>query len=426
MLGGGLRAQLLRGGIGSAGVQVINRGLSVVLGVVLARGLGAVGYGIYAYAFAIMNLLMVCAEAGMPILLMREVASTEARAEWGVLRGALIRGGQLVLVASTSISIGGLIVLFAVADSVSTTVLYTTGLMLLVLPPAALARTAGYAIRGLRRVVIGQAVDMLLRPSLVLLIVGLAFLAFPSLRKPEYAMTAQLGAALIVSCIGVCVLKHFLPLKARAAPAQYRTSYWIKSALPFILIGGAGVINGQTDIIMLGWFRPAAEVGIYRVAAQGGVLVVFFLNAAGSALAPYFAKMYSSGDSDRLRRLYRTVTIVVILVSLPIALALIAFSGTLISFVFGSEYARAALPLSILAVGYLLNAVFGPVGALLQMVGRERPTAKLLWLSAVLNVILNLILIPPYGAAGGALSTAFTVATYHAALRYIVRRDLGF
>lgn len=132
--GDSLKAQLIRGTLGSAGIQAANRILALTLGIVLARALGVTGYGVYAYALAIMSLLMVIAEAGVPTLLMREVAASHGRAEWSLLRGALRRGGQFVGLVATSVSTFGLLVLFWMADTLSLPVLYTTGFMLLVLP----------------------------------------------------------------------------------------------------------------------------------------------------------------------------------------------------------------------------------------------------------------------------------------------------
>jgi O-antigen/teichoic acid export membrane protein len=65
VLGDSLRARFIRGGMGSAGVQALSLVLALALGIVLARALGAEGYGVYAYAFAIMSLLMVVAEVGL-------------------------------------------------------------------------------------------------------------------------------------------------------------------------------------------------------------------------------------------------------------------------------------------------------------------------------------------------------------------------
>jgi len=422
--GDGLRARLIRGGLGSAGIQALNRILALALGIVLARGLGAEGYGTYAYAFAIMSLLMVAAEAGVPTLLLREVAVAHGQQRWGLLRGALIRSGQLVLLASVSVSVVGLLMLWAMADRLSATQLYTTLLVLLVLPLAALTKTIASAMRGLHRVVVGQAVDMLLRPLLVLAGVGSLFLLAPALRQPQYAMAAQLAAAGVVLLVGGWMLSRYLPAASRTHPAEYQSRQWLKSALPFTLIGGAGIINNQADIIMLGWFRPPDDVGIYRIATQAGILVWFLIQAAQGVLSPVFSQLYSVHDMAKLKRLFRISSFVVFIFTVPIALVLVVFGQNLISFIFGHEYLPAAAPLAVLAVGYLLNVAFGPVGLLLQMVGREKVTAKILWLTVVVNLLLNFSLIPPYGSTGAAFSTSVSVVMYHAILRYIVWREI--
>jgi O-antigen/teichoic acid export membrane protein len=422
--GDGLSARLIRGGLGSAGIQALNRILALALGIVLARGLGAEGYGTYAYAFAIMSLLMVAAEAGVPTLLLREVAAAHGQQRWGLLRGALIRSGQFVLLASVSVSVVGLLMLWAMAGRLSAAQLSTMLLVLLMLPLAALTKTIASAMRGLHRVVVGQAVDMLLRPMLVLLGVGSLFLFAPALRQPQYAMAAQLAAAGVVLLVGGWMLSRYLPAASRTHPAEYQSRQWLKSALPFTLIGGAGIINNQADIIMLGWFRPPDDVGVYRIATQAGILVWFVIQAAQGVLSPAFSQLYSVHDMAKLKRLFRISSLVIFIFTVPVALVLVVFGQNLISFIFGHEYLPAAAPLAVLAVGYLLNVAFGPVGLLLQMVGREKVTAKILWLTVVVNLFLNFSLIPPYGATGAAFSTSVSVVMYHGILRYIVWREI--
>ena len=423
---GSLRAQLVRGAVGSGLIQIINRLLMLALGILLARGLGAEGYGIYAYAFAIMSLLMVVSEAGVPTLLLREVAAAQGQQEWGLLRGALQRGGQLVALAAMSVSLTGLIVLWWLANELEKPVLYTTALMLLLLPATALSKTIAHAIRGLHRVVIGQAVDMLLRPLLGLSCVSAVFFTWPSLRLPQYAMAAQLTAALVVLLVGVLVLRCYLPKEAQCVPAVYRTRQWLNSAMPFTLIGGAGIINTQADIIMLGWLGSAQEVGVYRVATQGGVLVMFFLQVANSVLAPKFSRLLATNQTPLLRNIFKKIAFIVVVLTVPIVFSFVAFGDHFVSIIFGPSYTAAATPLAILALGYFLNVSFGPVGMLLQMAGYESVTARVLWIVAGINIALNAILIPLFGIIGAAFSTAITVFLYHAFLRYIVWTKLAF
>jgi O-antigen/teichoic acid export membrane protein len=420
--GDSLRARIIRGGIGSAGIQAANRFLALALGIVLARLLGPDGYGVYAYAFAIMSLLMVVAEAGVPTLLMREVAASQVREEWELLSGALHRGFQFVALTAMTVSSLGLLLLWWLADNVSAMVLYTTALMLLVLPVAALCKTVAHVLQGLNKVVVGQAVDMLIRPLLVLVFVAVLFVGWPQQQLPQVAMAAQLLGSLIVLFIGVRVLMRFLPGQIFEVAPSYKSRLWLKSALPFTLIGGAMIINTQADIIMIGWFLNSESVGVYRVVSQGALMMTFILQAASAVLRPSFAKFYAAGNLRHLDNLYQKSTRVIMISTLPIVIAFVVMGGEILGFVFGSKYVVGASALAILAVGYFANISFGAIGSLMQMIGQEKSTAFFLWVTSVFNVILNLLLIPLFGLNGAAIATAITVFSYHAALWFKYRQ----
>jgi O-antigen/teichoic acid export membrane protein len=423
--GDGLKARLIRGAVGSGGVQAANRFLALALSVVLARMLGPDYYGVYAYAFAIMSLLMMLAEVGVPPLLMREVAASQGRAEWGVLRGAIRRGAQFVALAASMVSMTGLLVLWWFADSLRAEVVCTTALMLLVLPATALCKTVAHAIRGLNRVVIGQAVDMLIRPLVVLIIVAVVFIAFPERRQPHIAMTGQLSGALLVLLVGMLTLRCLMPSESRGSTLQYRSRQWLKSALPFTLIGGAGIINTQADIIMIGWFMPTEEIGQYRVAAQAAMLIPFGLQAASAVIAPQFSRLYAQGDMLRLRRLVVISRRISLAAALPLAIALFIAGDVIVEWVFGPAYSGAHLPLVILAVGQLVNAAFGPVGIFLNMTGNEKLNSMLLWSTVAGNIVMNSVMIPIAGISGAALASSLSLAFKNFAQLLLAKRVIA-
>ncbi len=423
--GNRLKARLIRGGIGSASIQAVNRILGLVLAIVLARSLGAEAYGIYAYAYAIMTLLMVVAEAGVPTLLMREVSASQVREEWGLLRGALRRGMQYVSLMATSVSVMGLLVLWWWDGALSPAVVYTMGFMLLVLPVLVLCKSVTHALRGLHRVVIGQAIDMLIRPLLVVGFVSVGFLLWPGLREPYYAMAAQFVGATIVLFIGVLTLRRFLPTEANDVEPEYRSRDWLRCVLPFTLIGGAGIINNHSGIIMLGWLASAEDVGIYRVAMQGAVLVTFGLQAANAVIAPQFARLYVQGEQARLQHLVTISARVILLTALPVAMVFIFAGDVIVGWVFGPMFTQSYTPLAILTLGQLISAALGSVGFLLNMTGHERDVARTLLITAALNIILNLFLIPAFGLAGAASATAISLALWNITLHQIVKRRIG-
>ena len=337
-----LRAQLIRGALGGAGVQAASTALALVLGVVLARILGPDGYGIYAFAFALMSLLMVAAEVGVPTLLMREVAAAEARGQGGLLRGALRRGLQFVGIVSIFVSAIGILSLAFIADRIEAANLYTIGVMLLVLPAAALAKTLAHALKGLRHVVVAQALELLLRPVLVLAFaIGVAFLLGPSSLTPSVAMGAHLVAAILVGTFSAILLSRVIRATVPKEPLEFRSWEWLRSAVPLTLIGAALVINSQIDIVMLGWFEPDEQVGIYRVAVQGSVLVILSLQAVTAVVTPNIARLYAQGDAALLQRIVTRAAQASSLPALVITILLVVAGRDILSWVFGQEYAAA-------------------------------------------------------------------------------------
>ncbi len=415
----------MRGGAGSALVQVINRLLALAVGIVLARGLGAEGYGVYAYAFALLTLLMVFAELGMPTLLMREVAASEACQDWPHLRGVLVRALQIVFSAAVALAAIAALVLWLLSDRMPVSQSVTLVWVIALLPLAALTRAMMAAVQGLQHVVKAQVVEMLVRPVLVLAGVGFLFIFVSGMRQPQYAMAVQFVTAIAVLCIAAVVLYRYLPRSVHATAAQYQTRQWLASAMPLTLIGGAGIINNQTDILMLGFFRTAEDVGIYRVATQGAILVAFGLQAANAVIAPQFARLYAQGDQARLQRLVTASARIILMAALPVALTFVLAGGAIAGWVFGQEFTQSHTPLAILAVGQLINAAMGSVGFLLNMTGHERDVARTLLITAGLNVLLNLFLIPPFGMAGAASATAVSLALWNIMLYQIVKKRIG-
>lgn len=421
-----LRGRLIRGGASSAAAHALNRALALASGILLARALSASGYGTYAYAFAVMNVLTIVAEAGMPTMVMRDVAKASQARQWAQVRGFITRGRQIVIILSLPVSVAGLLVVVATADlDLSAPVSATMIAMFVLLPVVALFRTTSGAIKGLHKVGVAQLLELITQPALFLACAVLVFALFPAHRTPQHAMVLQVVSFALVLLVSLVVVRSALPAGARSVQQSLPDFGWMRGALPFALIGGAMLINNQADVLMLGFFRSAEEVGVYSVAAQSAVLVGFLLQAATAVVAPHFASLHAAGDVRRLWMLVNRIAMLVTLGSLPIVVVF-AFAGAeILGFVFGDEFRAGGLVLLILATGYLVNGAFGPVGALLQMTGNERATARMLWYTAGLNILLNAVVIPYYGAVGAASSTALTISLYHYLLRRVAVANLG-
>lgn len=415
----------MKGASGTFALKVAGTGLSFVISVLLARLLGARGYGTYTYALAWIGLLSVPAIMGLDKLLIREVAAYQVRSARGLTRGLLRRSNQAVLLISLLIALGAAIVSWFLIDLTNNfQLLLAFWISLLLLPLTALTRIRQAAMQGLRYVVSAQVPEMLLRPVLFIALIGGAYLLIGSRLNAPWIMALQAAAAGVAFLVGAVLLGRALPATVKTAPPDYKTKYWFYSALPLLLVGGMQVINAQTDMVMLGSIKGVEAAGVYRVATRGADLIAFVLVSVNTALAPTIATLYTAGEMQRLQRIVTRSTRVVFLLSLPLALGLIAF-GNWFLLIFGQGFLQGDIALTVLSVGQLFNASMGSVGILLIMTGYERDAAMGVGVSALLNVALNALLIPPLGLEGAAVATATSIIVWNLLLAIWVYRRLG-
>jgi O-antigen/teichoic acid export membrane protein len=173
------------------------------------------------------------------------------------------------------------------------------------------------------------------------------------------------------------------------------------------------LINGRTDILVLGMFRPDAEIGIYRVACQIAALVSFGLSIVNSVQGPHIAHLHAMGDKRRLQQMVSRSSRGILSITLLIVIAVVLLGKPLLAVAFGPAFESAYVPLVILAIGQLVSVSAGSVSSLLNMTGHERDTMQGLMIAASLNLVLNLLLTPQWGATGAAVATAVTLIVWN-------------
>ncbi len=107
----------------------------------------------------------------------------------------------------------------------------------------------------------------------------------------------------------------------------------------------------------------------------------------------------------------------------PVLLLLIVFPGFIMG-IFGQQFVRGWGVLAVLAIGQFINVSTGSVGFLLIMCGEERVYRNNTAFAAIVNVALNVLLIPRWHALGAAVATATALATLHLTAAFLVWRRL--
>lgn len=407
---------LLRSSLASVALKVAGIALSLAVAVFLARVLGPAGYGEYAFAFALVMLLAIPAQFGLPSLVVRETATALAGGHWarlsGVWRWSFIAAAVL---SAASIAVGAVIA-WGVSGRFSPAALQTFAWALPLIPLIAFANLFGAALRGLHRLVHGLLAEQSLRLAALLVLLAVGWTADLTL-TPARAMSLHVIAAAAAALLAAAWLSRARPAGVRTCTTPvYDARAWFASTAPLALFAAAHVIVSRTDTVMLGVFTTPSDVGVYQVAMSGAALVVVGLGAVNLVVAPKFARLHAAGDRAALQRMVTHSARIVSLLALPAAGVLVLFGKPLVAWVFGADYAAAATPLAILAVGQFVNAFFGSAGVLLNMANHERAAARGLLVAAALNVALNALLIPHYGVNGAAVATTCSLVVWNVLL----------
>lgn len=393
--------------------------------VALARSLGPAEYGVYAYMFAIVSLLAMPAQVGLPTLIVRETAKAYALEDWPGLKGLWRWGSSFVVASSLVILLVGLVFAWFLRDAVEEQYLSTYLIGLLLVPVLALSSVRCAALRGLRMIIRGQLPESIIRPlflTLLVLFLPLMGLDFTAVN----AMLMHLFAATCAFAVGAVLLWQARPRGLLVAQSEVKnTKAWLRSIVPLGLIAAMQTLSHQTDIVMLGIFREDSEVGIYKVVVSGTGLILFGLQIVNMVISPRLASHYAQNELLRLQQIVTFGVTFSMAIALPVTAVLILWGEEILGFVFGAEYVSGYSTLVILAVGQTLNAMFGSVGLLLNMSGHERYSAIWLGVSTLANILLNIILIPHFGMVGAAFATLISICIWNIAFWRVAMKKVG-
>lgn len=419
-----LEKRVSRGAIGSFSLRALFTGFSFFSGLVLTRSLGAAEYGVYAYVLAWVNFLCIPALTGLDQVLVRQVAAAQVGSEWGAVRGLIRWSNKIVLSLSLAIALLAGVIAWALARHVNSAQFWAFLIALVLLPLLTLTRLRQSAMQGLQHVVAGQLPESLVQPaifiSLMLVSRGLFGVVLHA-RTAAGLNALATGAAFLV---GAALLHLSLPQRAQLATPVYRPSEWMSSALRLLLVNGIVVINTQAPILLLGAMKGAETAGLYAIATRVADLLAFGLLSVNLALAPAAARLWAQRDIQRLQELVTKTVRVAFIFTVPVAAVLIIFGEKFLS-IFGPTFTKAQPALIILVIGQTVNIGMGSVGLLLIMTGHERDVAMALGISSILNLTLNLILIPSLSLVGTALAVTISIIVWNIVLTVWVYRRLA-
>lgn len=421
----GMGGEVARGSGGVFLINFVDLVLKFVLGVILARFLSADGFGVYSYVMAIIFILAIPIKLGLPSLIVKNVASFVIKENWQKLKGILFFANIAVLVGSLII----LIFFFTYLQYTSFNTdqygkAFVYGIFLIPFLGFNSLRMA--SLRGLRHTVLGMTPDLVIKNSMFLVLVILFPWVFGNQQfKSEEAILLNLIAVVISFLVGSYFLAKKMPSQVREVHFELDLKKWIYSAIPFLVTGGMVILNNKVDLVILGIFRSSVEVGVYEVSVRMAALIAFLYGSVNYLVSPYISILITKEQHKNLQSLLKLSVVVSFIFGLLLFLIYLIFGKQIIILLFGNSFDTAYLPLLILSLGQLINVASGSGGPLLNMSGYEKIVAYSVFASTVVNILLNIILIPKFGVIGAAYTTIFTFVIWNISVIYFSKKYLG-
>ena len=372
------------------GAQALSAVINVVGMVLLGNHLSTAGYGQYAFYYALIPLLSSFGDLGAGTILTRQVARTPGEAN-RCLGDAIMIRGAVALVLLTVVS------LFA------SRALDPANALLLGIVTAAAVLDFGqdvsvWMFRAHERLDL-EAVLLLVSQSAWILGIALG-VAFGA-TLPILLGTA-VGAFLIRTVVGASLLSH-LGLQPDFSPALARLRHWVREGWPVAVSLLVVVLYGRVGLFTLKAFASDAEVACFSVAYMLSQPFGFLGSSLAMAAFPAFARLWHGGSSDLARPL-RAAFKYQLLVSLPLAAALVALADRIVPLLFhdAAGFARASQALGITALA--LPFVFMNLQSryLLAAIDRQKVYLWAVATGLVLNALGCVLTASRFGVLGAA------------------------
>lgn len=199
----------------------------------------------------------------------------------------------------------------------------------------------------------------------------------------------------------------------------------IKVSFPMMLSSILLILLATVDTFIIEYFKGIRSVGIYAIATKIATLVIFFNTVLNVIVSPKISELYYNNKQKELEYLLKKITTINFFIIIPIVLILIIIGDILLS-VFGNEYLSGYTALVFLLIAQLINAASGPTGNFMNMTGNETTFVIILIIALLINITLNIFLIPEYDISGAAFATLISMGFWNISIIIFIKINQGY
>jgi len=383
----------------NTGVLLISQITSLVLGfffiMYTARYLGAEGFGMLSFALAFTGIFGVFSDLGLRALTVREVARDNSLAGKYLGNIAVMK----IFLAIITFGLVALTITLLGYPEQTINVVYLVALSVILNSFSQIFYSIFQAHEKMEYQSIGQILNSILMLSGALFaishgldIVSFAFLYF-------IVSTIVLGYS-----FAVCVWK-FVLLKIEVDWGFWEST--IKEAWPFWLSGVFVILYFRIDMVMLSMMKGDAVVGWYAAPYRLINALSFIPAALTGAIYPVFSRFYVNSESS-LKMTFEKSFKYLFIIAFPIGVGTTLLADKIILLIFGSDFIPSIIALQILIWTSVLIFINWTPATLLNSINKQKTLMYITGLGAIVNIVLNLILIPSFSYVGAGVATVAT------------------
>ncbi|MDQ2072357.1 polysaccharide biosynthesis C-terminal domain-containing protein [Haloarcula sp. H-GB4] len=386
-----------------ASARVIVMVLGAISTPLLTRILGASLYGQYATILAVFGLLKTLMSSGVVNGAQKYFSEDRDINNWKDYVWAYYSrlGGLLALIVAAILVFGSASgVVASVFGTEYTIYFYLVALWAIVTQYREFTRRV---LMGLHLENHSEKLRIGQQTTFILLAVGLAYFNF----GVAGVITGHIISNILMFTIGIFLVWQKIDIKAvlRPIPSTFpkkELAFFNHTSIVYIFLLTSLY---HVDILMLQRTVDDATVGYYKAALVLVELLWVAPQSLQQVLIQSVSDLWRTNAIDKINNMAVRATRYVLLFTLLCATGLAALADVFVPFFFGAEYSPAVKPLLFLLPGTLGFAVARPILAITHAKGSMKPLIAATGFTAVLNLVLNALLIPSYGTVGAAVAT---------------------
>ncbi|AJF62654.1 MAG: Polysaccharide biosynthesis protein [archaeon GW2011_AR20] len=404
--------------------MVLGKGLTYLYVALIAR-LGSSEYGLLSLGFTITSFLVGISMLGLNTGLTRYIPFFIGKNNNKKIKGTILSSIKI----SFPISLFFMTALILFADKISINFFHNPNLIPILklfsftIPLIVLSNIFASVMLGFKKVayqvVINEVIENIVKLFLTFILIYFSYNLF--------------GAAIayLISIITTFILSlYFVQNKTfkifnSGIKTEFITKELLKFSLPLFFAGLFTLIIKWGDILLIGYFKTASDVGIYNATLATANLLTLVPAALIILFLPIITNLYSKKNKKEINKVSVRTSKWIFFCNLPIFIVLLIFSKDILRIMFGNEYVIGTASFIILLLGYIIHSLSHINSSILIMLKKTKIVFYIGFVTSLFSIIINLLLIPRYGIIGGAIGTSFALILDYLIYAFLAYRFTG-